>query len=220
MSRFAVSAVALASTWSMGCVVTQQGDDDPILPGTLELTWQVGPGGCEQAGVTGIEVDVAGVVGSFRCEANGGTLSVPPGTHDVHLLGLDAGGVARYEGVSYNVVVRQNQVTQAPTVLLSALPAEISVTWFFDNGRFCSHELNKGVTEIEALLYDADDFVDASVFGDCETGELLIEDVRPGDYTLTLVGRNDAGAITHRGDSPLVVEKGDRLEVDVELITQ
>jgi hypothetical protein len=216
MTRIGVSAVALLA----GCVVTQDVDNDPVLPGTVELSWQVGPSGCEAAGVTDIEVDVAGVFGTFPCAEGRGSLSVPAGTHDVSMVGLDEGGAARYEGQAYDVVVRAEQVTQVPTVLLSALPAEIHVTWYFDNGRFCSHEENKGVVEVEALLYDADDFVDASVFGDCETGELSIDDVRPGDYTLTLVGRNDAGTITHQGEAALLVEKGDSLDVDVELITQ
>ncbi|MEZ4235496.1 MAG: hypothetical protein R3F59_04900 [Myxococcota bacterium] len=217
MSRLAVSVVALLSA----CVVNPNGGgtDDPILPGTVEVSWQVGPSGCDAAGVSSIEIDVDGITSSFACADLRGSMSVPAGRHDVAMYGLDADGVARYAGEALNVTVRSEQTVQVPTVILSALPAELYVSWYFDNGKLCSSAENNGVTDIEAILYQ-DDFVESSVSASCDEGELLIEDVRPGTYTLSLIGRNDAQGITHQGEAVLEVEKGDQLSVDVELVTQ
>lgn len=215
VSWLGVSVVALMT----GCVVTQE-PDNTLLPGTVEVSWQVGPAGCEASGVTDVKVDIGGVGGTFACEDSSAMLSVPPGTYDLSLVGLDETGFARYEGTALNVVVRPEVLTSVPTVVLSALPGEIVVSWYFDNGKLCSSTENKGVVEMEALLYDEDDFQEGEATALCEDGEMLISDVRPGDYTLTLFGRDSRGTITHQGSQDLIMDKGDLLMVEIELVTQ
>jgi hypothetical protein len=213
VSWLGVSAMTLLA----GCVVTEEGSEDDVLPGRVSIHWQVGPSGCEAAGVADIQVDIGGVGGTFACDDGGAEVSVPAGSYELELLGLDAGGFARYEGNAHNIVVNANQTVDVPTVVLSALPADVAVTWFFDNGKLCA---SNGVFEVEAILYDSDDFATEPVIANCDDGQLLISEVQPGPYVLSLLGRDDGGIVIYRGESQITLEKGDLATVDVELVAE
>jgi hypothetical protein len=211
--------VGVACASAAGCVVYKGGDDTGTVPqlGQLDLTWQVGSLGCESAGVTSVEVDLGGtVIDSFACANEAASISVDAGTYTLTLRGLDVDGVARYSGDGGTVTVYGGQTSAAPTVLLSALPATINTTWYFENGRLCSAN---GVNEVELNLFDEDDTLQASMTSPCDAGELLLEDIEAGTYVLLLFGLDEAGVELYNGTAQIAVERGDDLAVDVMLVS-
>lgn len=205
-----IAAVGLIS----GCVVVKDKDgSDDLSPGTVEISWQVGPAGCDAAGITDVDVDIGGVGGTFACNDLQATLSVPQGSYELTLSGLDGTGFPRYEGVAHNVVVASGQVTSVPTVIMSALPASVSVTWYFENGKLCAAN---AVDTVEAVLYDQEFAVD-TVDAPCDDGILMIEDVQPGDYLVSLLGRDGGGIVVFGGESSVTLDKGDTADVEVVL---
>lgn len=207
--------VAAVVGLAAGCVVVKDknNEGEPPGPGTVDISWQLGPSGCEVAGVTDVQVDIGGVGGTFACADESASLTVPAGSYELTLTGLDGQAFARYEGVAHNVVVSADRVTTVPTVVLSALPASVSLTWYFENGKLCAANQ---VDTVEAVLYDQDFAVD-TLDAPCDDGALLIEDVQPGDYVLSVLGRDVGGVVNYGGETPVTLGKGDTLDVEVAL---
>ncbi|MEQ1504427.1 MAG: hypothetical protein ABMB14_19455 [Myxococcota bacterium] len=209
--------LVVVAGWTTGCVVVHDDPTNEATIGSVDVSWQVGPQGCEAAGVTDIAVDIGGVGGSFACDDEAASIDVPAGSYDLVLRGLDGQGIARYEGIETGIHVTGGQVTSVPTVVLSALPADVTVNWYFENGRLCSAN---EVDEVEATLFDLDDFATEPVTAPCDSSVLTIEDVQPGAYTLALLGRNAGGQLTWSGETEVTLDKGDSKTVEVQLVQQ
>lgn len=199
-----------------GCVVYKGGDSSSQAQGDgqVQVTWQVGSLGCDGAGVATVVVDLGSASEEFACADGQGTISASPGTYDLVLQGLDASGVARFSGDAGSVTVYAGQVSAVPTVVLSAMPATVDATWYFEDGHLCSAN---GVLDVEADLFDADQTIQATLTVPCDEGVATLEEVEAGSYTLILFGRDESGTVTYTGESQLSVERGDRIGVDVML---
>lgn len=223
--------LAVACAWMGGCIVYKDSNDSDWHSGStwsssttpapregqVEVSWQVGAQGCEAAGVETIEVDLDGYTTAFACADEAATVSVRQGRYRLILRGLDADGVARYEGDGGQVRVHNNQVTAAPTVVLSALPVTIEASWFFDNGRLCSQN---GVSEIEANLFDSEDVLKGTQSVPCDVGVLAFEEVEADAYALLLLGRDGGGAVRYSGEGQIDAERGDRLDLEIVLLPE
>jgi hypothetical protein len=218
-------AVLVACTM-VGCVVYRQDDSGSSTwssstgaprEGQVEVSWRVGSAGCEAAGVETVEVELGETGWSFDCADEGATMSLPEGGHPLVLRGLDADGVARYEGDGGRVRVRAGRTQSVPTVLLSALPARVAATWFFENGHLCSQN---GVDQVEVTLFDDGDAIERSESVPCEEGTLEFEELEAGGYALLLLGRDSEGEVLYSGESQLEAGRGDQLSVEIVLIPE
>lgn len=213
MRTLLLGSIVVSAT---GCVVYKGGGTSGPVPGNgqVQITWQVGSAGCDASGVTDVEVDVDGSVDLFSCNDGGATVTASTGTHDITLRGLDVDGVPRFEGSAGAVTVYGGEVSAVPTVVLSALPATVDTTWYFEDGHLCSAN---GVQDVEADLFDENDALQATLTVPCDEGMLTLEAVEAGTYVLILFGRDPSGTVTYSGESQLSVERGDRIGVDVML---
>ncbi|MEQ1568764.1 MAG: hypothetical protein ABMA64_24205 [Myxococcota bacterium] len=225
---------ALAVIGSSGCVVYRSADStwsstssssstwtDPAPSagphGEVEVSWQVGAGGCEAAGVDTVEVDLDGRVDAFPCADGGAVVEAETGKYDLVLRGIDVDGVARYGGWGGKVRVNRGEVTEVPTIVLAALPATVTATWYFDNGHLCAAN---GVTEVEANLFDEDDTLHATASSPCDDGTLTLDDVQTGPYVLLLLGRDASGDVTYSAQQQLSVLGGDAIGLDIMLLAE
>lgn len=199
-----------------GCVVVKE-EPSTVEPGTgqVEVSWQVGPSGCEASGVTEVDVEIGGVGGTYDCLAERAVLTVPAGSHLLSLTGVDAEGHARYGGEAA-VTVIGGQKSAVPTVVLGALPASVTASWFFANGRLCSQN---GVEQVEMTVFD-DDFIEDTSVAPCDSGELTIDGLRSGAFVISLVGRDASQQITFQGESQITLEKGDHSVLEIQLVEQ
>lgn len=226
------STMVLVSALATGCVVvgdggtwspdsgswTDSGWQPPAsVDGELEVDWRVGGLGCEAAGITTVEVDLGGRVTAFPCADEAGVVQAPAGRYPLTLRGLDADGVARYDGHGGKVRLRATERTTAPSVVLYPIPARLDATWYFDNGRLCS--ANR-ITTVEASLLDRNDVLQATVTDACDVGRVSMAGVEPGDYVLLLLAREDSGEVTFSAGLELDVLAGDRLSLDVPLTAE
>ncbi len=201
-------ALAPAAALAVGCTTVEP---EP-LDGTVTVTWQVGTQGCEASGVTDVEVEIAGETRSAACMQGELSMNVPAGDHQVFVWGLDAGGIARYEG-SANVSIFEGEAVTVPTVVLGGIPASIDITWYFENGRLCG---GNGVQDVEIVVFD-DEFIVDSLVTECDDGIERIYDLQSGAYTVSVLGRDDAGTVQFSGTSMVEVDKGDLGFVEVML---
>jgi hypothetical protein len=208
-SWLAIAAVGLAT----GCVIRDDGDKDLETTGTVDVSWRVGPSGCEAAGITEIELSVGGVGGTYDCEDEGASVSVPAGTHDLLLVGLDGGGDARFGGEELGVVVDGGQTTTVPTVILGALPASLTVNWSFANGLLCTPN---GVETVQAFLFE-DGTQETELTAPCGDGSMTLEGFEAGTYSLSVFGSDEDGTIGFSALAEVTVERGDTASVTVSL---
>jgi predicted phosphodiesterase len=201
------------STWSGG-----GGGGGGGREGQIEVSWQVGASGCEAAGVDQVQVDFDGdALGTFPCADGGAVVDAPVDEAKLEAFGIDGQGVTRYAGDAGRVRVRANEVATAPTIVLSALPASIKATWFFDNGHLCGAN---GIDTVEADLFDLDDTLQAQDELPCDQGQVRFDQVESGDYTVLLLARDRDGQGRYVGQAPITVLPGDALAVDVMLTAQ
>lgn len=196
-----------------GCVVTSGGTSttEPE-PGSLSLTWSVGAGGCEAAGVAEVEVALGNARERLPCEDGGAVISGDPGRYDVVATGLDAGGNPRYEG-STTVTVDAGAESTAH-VTLAALPASLSVSWWFENGRLCAAN---GVPEVHVVLFDDEDYVVAEESPACDDGLVALSDLASGTYGLLVEALDADGALAFSGSAAVELGKGDAASAEIEL---
>jgi hypothetical protein len=214
--RFGIGAlcVAVGIAANAGCVVHSDVIEDPApATGGIDVTWQVGAAGCEAAGVQTIRVETEDTTHEVACTAGGTSVDLSAGLHQLWLTGLDAGGRPRYEAQVPDVRVMAGEVTTVPTVILEALPSEITVTWYFDNGRLCG---GNGVEDVDLTLFDDDTIVEA-LTTPCDDGIEALPAVQAGSYTLAVHGRDADGKITWGATRDLDLDKGDARTVEVML---
>ncbi len=197
------------------------GDDGADLPpGNVTVSWAVGTSGCDTLGVESVAVMVEGgernesVVRSFACTDGGATVTgLTPGAYRVTLRGRDSLGVDRFGGEAPRIDVRSGGTTTLGTVVLSALPASIEVSWYFENGRMCAQN---GATGVRIILFD-DEYVDATLETDCANAIAVLEGIQAGSYIVDVSALDELGTATHSGQDQLVIDRGDRTGVEIRL---
>lgn len=196
------------------CVVESKDGTTELEDGTIVVAWEVGASGCEAAGVTQVRVTVGDEAdATFACADGTASFEVPPDHYDVHLDGLDAQGAVRYGGDT-TVTVGAGMTVDAPTVVLSALPADLTVTWYFENGRLCSAN---GVEDVELTVFE-DDFVVDTVTAACDDGTASLEGLVAGTYDVTLFGRDAGGVSLFSGTETVDLGKGDAVVMEIQLV--
>jgi hypothetical protein len=204
------------ATLGAGCVYqgdVVDGKAPAPLTGGVDVSWQVGAGGCEAAGVQTIRVETEAESLEAACADGGMSLDLEAGLHQLWLTGLDDQGRPRYEGEVADVRVVGGEITTVPTVVLQAMPSELTVTWYFDNGRLCG---GNGVDEVDLTLFDDDTIVE-TLTTPCDDGIEALPPVQSGSYTLSVLGRDGDGRITWGATQELDLGKGDAITVEVML---
>lgn len=205
--------ISVAALLSTGCIVQHSTGTEPLGPGTVDFTWQVGASGCELSGVTDVEVVVGSASQVYPCTDGGGTLSVADGSYDLIAIGYDVDGVPRYSGTEPNVRVYAGGSVSVPTVRLEALPAQLELNWYFENGRLCG---SNDVDDVDVVLFK-DDRIELDFVTPCDDGTELVEEVPAGLYTVSILGRDSTGTARFSGEADIELLKGDFGTVDIEL---
>lgn len=185
---------------------------DTPIDGSIEVPWQIGASGCEAAGVSEVVVQAADREAAAPCTDGSLILDVPAGDHVVAVWGVDDRGQARYEATT-RAALGEGEAITVPTVVLGALPATLDVTWYFDNGRLCG---GNGVADVEIVVFE-DDFIVDTLATACDDGLERFGELLAGDYTVSVLARDEAGAVTWSGRSDISVAKGDIALVEVVL---
>jgi len=216
----ALGALALVLCTSVtGCVMYKDHGTHgaPGADGQVQVDWLVGSAGCEASEVTTVAVTIGPDTEEFPCDDGGATLTVPAGTYDVQLQGLDVDNIARYGGDGGVVVVDGDQTTTVPTVVLSSLPASIRVDWYFENAHLCSAN---GVSDVEVTLFDANDVVQGTSTAPCDDSTVTLTDIEAGGYAVLALGRDADGQEVYSGESQINLLRGDDAKIEITLAAE
>ncbi len=196
----------------VGCAPTAPDDAET---GAVELSWTVGPDGCEQAGI--VEVSVVmdnALMGSAACATESLRLErIEPGLRAMEVYGLDVDGVERYAADPVDVVVDAKGTTEVGEQVLTALPARLDVSWYFDNARLCS---SNEVVDVEISVWD-DGYLAAEGVASCDDGAATLKGLPSGAYLAEVSALDDDGVALFGGVAEVVVDKGDVHEIEVRL---
>jgi len=215
-----VAVVLCASV--TGCVVYKDpgsthggpsGDGD----GQVQVNWLVGSAGCDSAEVATVEVTIGTDTEDFACGDGTATLTVPSGSYDVALQGLDADGVARYAGDGGVVDVYGGQTSTVPTVVMSALPATLTTIWYFKNSHLCAAN---GVSDVEINVFDAEDVLKGTATVACDDGTATLTDLEAGGYAVLALGRDAAGQEIYSGSKQIDLARGDDAQIEIPLVAE
>ncbi|MEO0605549.1 MAG: hypothetical protein AAF211_29225, partial [Myxococcota bacterium] len=130
------TTVALA-VWFGGCVIedpgsgTDRGEPEPAGDGIVEISWLVGSGGCDLAGVSDVQIQIGTFDETIACDAGATRVQLPAGDYSLVVTGLDADAVARFEAREDLVSIFEDETTILPTLRLSALPSNLTLFWRF-----------------------------------------------------------------------------------------
>lgn len=197
------------ATWGLvGLALVGCGSAEPLGAGSIELSWEVAPRGCGEAGIEAVEARVSGpegVVERFDCASGSADLrGLEPGIYDVELVGLDALGTPIFGASERTVTVDADRDTDLGTLRLTARPSTLQVGWRFADGRVCGAN---GVDTVALAVFDAHDYEIARTSFDCDAGEGEIPEVMAGAYLIEAVAYGEDGA-THQGEVTLKAGRG------------
>ena len=190
-------------------------------PGALSLSWRVSPLGCADSGVdlVAIEIDgpstppTAGLV--YACDVGRAVLEeLDPGHYDIRLLGVDTTGKSTFVSESTSVGVSPKTITPVDQFRLTAKPARLEVSWYFDNGRLCS---SNGVREIAIGVYDKDAYAIEEQVVQCESGQGVVEDLQSGSYLIEVLGMAADQTGLFQGLQPIDLKRGDQSAIEISL---
>jgi hypothetical protein len=190
---------------------------DALGDGSLLVKWKVSPLGCEAAGVELVEVKLRNAhrsyVESFECaEAQGVVSGINAATYELEVLGLNSSGFAIFSAPSRTVTVGAEKLNATELLRLNAKPAELTVTWSFENGLVCG---SNEVSEIEIAVYDHSSFEHARRRVDCSAGRATIGGLIAGDYIVQALSAGDSAP--YSGLAHARLKRGGSAEVLVEL---
>lgn len=191
-------------------------DVGPIETGQLELSWQISPRGCEEAGVENIRVEVDGSL-QYReiiaCAAGKLRIDdVVASNYTVRLEGLDEVGIARFVSDPQNITVRPNLNTRTELIRLSAKPANIDVGWRFEDGRVCGAH---AADSVDVVVFDKLDYEITSKTFSCNDGIGTLEGLMAGTYFIEAVANGEDDFFI--GQSSVSVGRGEVGEVEIVL---
>jgi hypothetical protein len=207
---------ALVGANMVGC-----GDETASLPaGSMQLSWLVGTGGCEASAVETVavylhrEVAAGTDLRTFACSDGEALIDgLEPGIYTISIRGRDAAGVDRFGDEQDSLEVRSSGTTTVPTFRLSALPARVVVSWYFENGRLCSFN---EVSTIDIVLFEDEYEIYADTFG-CDAGEAELLDIQADTYIVDVVARDESGMALFSGQEEVTVDRGDQSIVEIVL---
>ncbi len=216
--RYIFTSILLIAALIGGC----SGDEDaPPQPGTMSLSWKISPLGCEASGVENVEVEVYRKTGEVpsrylaACTAGRTTIDgLEPGRYLINVLGLDLDGKAIFETGEHEVPVYAGEIATPEQFRLTAKKAELIFSWAFDNGRLCAAN---GVSDVVVGVYDMDGFAIDEVAYACADGVGTVDGIPSGAFIIEAVGMAVDGSGLYRSLLEVAVERGDELNVDLQL---
>lgn len=190
---------------------------EPLGDGSLALSWQVSPHGCQEAGVDTISVRLENAHRSFAenyacTEGEVIVEGIASANYELTLVGLDAADRETFISEPRVVTIGAEKLNETSMVRLTAKPATAEVAWRFENGRVCGAN---GVSRIEVAVYDHAFYEIKRQRFSCDAGVGLVEGIIAGDYIVEAVAEGDDA--TWRGVSETTLKRGDHALVDVEL---
>lgn len=219
--RTVIGAMTMAA-WLTGCVIEDPDGVEPSQPeppgdGLLEVSWLVGSSGCELAGVTDVRLEIGTLEESFACDTGAATIQLQAGDYSLVATGLDADGAARFEAREDVVSVFEDETSVLPTLRLSALPANLTLFWRFENGSLCGAN---GVADINVALYTVnqqivDEFPDIVA---CDPGEASFTGIPAGEYTVSLLGLDDEARAIFEANEDIELLRGETLPEELVLV--
>lgn len=206
------------ATWGLvGLALMGCGSAEPLGAGSLELSWEVAPRGCDEAGVESVEARISGpegLVERFDCAAGSAQLGgLMPGIYDVELVGLDAFGDPTFGASERTVTVDADADTDLGLLRLTARPSTLQVGWRFADGRVCGAN---GADTVSVAVFDAHDYEVARTSFGCDEGEGEIPDIVAGAYLIKAVASGD-GDVTHEGSVTVKAGRGEVVVSEVVL---
>jgi hypothetical protein len=195
------------------------GKEEP--PGAARVQWRVSPLGCEHGEVEQVRLWISGPTpqpaeGVFApCAAQEAQIEgLEMGRYAVMVEGLDASGDVTFQSGVEGFSVSPQTVTVTPTARLSARPAALAVSWFFDNGRLCA---SNEVTQVVLTVYDDNAFAVQERRDPCELGQSALEALPAGDFYLEALGLDVAGVARFRDLEALTLKRGQEATAEVSL---
>lgn len=190
---------------------------EPLGDGSLALSWQVSPHGCNEAGVGMINVEFENAhrsfVESYPCTDGEALIEgIASANYELTLVGLDAGERETFISEARVVTIGAEKLNETSLVRLTAKPAVAEVAWRFGNGRVCGAN---GVSRVEVAVYDHSFYEIKRQRFSCDSGVGLVEDIIAGSYIVEAVAEGDDA--TWRGVSEMTLKRGDHAMVDVEM---
>ena len=190
----------------------------PLGDGSLEVTWQVSPRGCEQANVETVDVKLSNAhrsyAGSYACSDSEALLdNLTPATYELEVVGLDPSGRQTFVADKTLVTVCAEKKNDAPHLRLTAKPATLEVSWRFANGRVCGAN---GVERIEVAIFDPSYYEMARQNFSCNAGSGTFDELIAGEYIVEAVAESSDDAV-YSGTDETSLKRGDEGQVDVEL---
>lgn len=212
-----IGLVALLSVSLLGLACNDTPEPDP--PGVLSLGWRVSPLGCSESGVTTIELRLDGpeaITDIYTCDDQRAVIDpIEPGAYNLTLTGRDSNGKAIFESAPDTAVgISPGKVTEVEPLRLTARTGTLYLSWYFENGRLCSHN---GVDKVTIGLYDLDAFAIGETSATCSDAEAVIEGVKSGEYLIEAIGSGPDGAGVFRAVQPITVDRGDERSTELVL---
>lgn len=163
---------------------------DGYEAGELSVEWEVAPDGCDQGGVTEVEMMAAGGdevrVERFDCAGETGLMrDLEAGRKDVELVGIDDDGRRTHEAVD-EVVVRPGVRTEVDELELMARPAVVELDWQYPEGVDCVGD-EAGTVDVTVYAGGVDR-VHRSEHG-CRSENAEIEGLQSGNHLFRIRSR-------------------------------
>jgi len=212
----------VAATLMAGCVVNAPGSDtddgrtmEPLGDGVVEVSWLVGASGCEANGITVVEIAIGDTVSEVACDIGTTRLQVEEGDYTLVATGLDADGIARFEAMEALVSVFADETTQLPTLVLSALPADLTLYWSF-GGKLCGRA---GVDNVQVAIFDNEELIAPfPQVVDCDPGVATFEGISAGTYSVALRGLDENDQAIFEAVEDIELFRGELAEFDFLLL--
>ncbi len=200
----------------ISCLAACGDEVAPLGSGAAQLTWQISPRGCDDSGVTHVEVHLDGPSTRneiFACDASEATIdSLEPGSYKAWIEGVNESGKVIFAAPEHRLTVRADRIETVPHSRLTAKPAEFAVEWRFENGRVCGAN---EVTDIEVVVFDKADYEIAREVFACDEGVGTLGGFTAGTYLLEAVTMGTGAR--YRGLATASVDRGDLADVEVVL---
>lgn len=179
---------------------------EPLGDASVRALFSLAPGGCEEAGVAHVSLELDGQE-IDRVECAVGALRVggiAPGRYRVALVGVDASGVATHGAQLGEVTLRGDLLSTLDAARLTALPARASASWRFWDGSVCGA---LGVESVEASVFDALGWEYATVTLPCDAGSGEVGEVPAGAHVVWVHAVGADGA-RYEGVADVVLKRG------------
>ncbi len=188
---------------------------EPLGDAAVRATFELAPGGCEEAGVSRVALELDGdEVARGACDD--GALRVDgiaPGRYSVRFVGIDASGQPTHGASLGQVTLRGDLMTTLEAARLTALPARASASWRFWDASLCGA---LGVETVQASVFDALGWEYVSASLPCDAGSGEMGEVPAGAHVVW-VQAIGADGVVFEGVSEVVLKRGGDATAEVVL---